>query len=203
MQTLWEILLQVVEILTLVFGILGLAVSMMLIFSPVIVQKLSRLANRQVDLEKRLAVLDRNIPTSKLVYSRPAVTGAVLIAASLFALVFFFFRLDVSRFGAILLGTRETSLLAQMAFEAAAWVGRVACLLGLACGVMLIAAPKKLMALEQRLDAWVETKPVVEKLNRADHDLDSVLYRHPLGFGITGAVISLVLVVLSLLNILD
>ena len=102
MQIIWDILLQTVEILTLVFGILGLAFSLMLTFSPAIVQNIGKMMNRSINIDKSLAFLDKDIATGHLILNHPTVAGICLIAGSVFALVFFFFRLDVSNFSMIL-----------------------------------------------------------------------------------------------------
>ena len=203
MQVIWDILLQTVEILTLVFGILGLAFSLMLAFSPAIVQNIGRLMNRHVNFEKNLAVLDKNIATGHLIYAHPVIAGICLVAGSAFALTFFFFKMDVSNFSMIFLGTRTSSSTGEMLFTALAWIGKVACILGLLYGLGLLVAPGRMRAIETRMNAWIETRTALEKLDRQQHDLDSLLYRHPVVFGVLGAAVSFLLVILSILNILD
>ena len=203
MQVIWDILLQTVEILTLVFGILGLAFSLMLAFSPAIVQNIGKLMNRHINFDKNLAVLDKDIATGHLVYAHPMVSGICLIAGSIFALIFFFFKMDVSNFSMIFLGTRTASSTGELLFTALAWIGKAACMLGLLYGLGLLVAPGRMHAIENRMNSWIETRTALEKLDRQDHDLDSLLYRHPVIFGVLGAAISFLLVILSILNILD
>ena len=76
-------------------------------------------------------------------------------------------------------------------------------MLGLIYGIGLLVAPARVQAIEKRIDAWVETRTALEKLDSDDHNIDSFLYRHPIGFGVCGAAISFLLIVLSILNILD
>ncbi len=203
MAIIWDILLQTVDIMTLVFGILGLAFSLMLAFSPAIVQNIGKLMNRQIDIDKNLAVLDQEIATENLVYSHPAITGILLIAGSAFALVFFFFKLDISNFAMIFLGSNPPSEIGEILFLTLVWISKVACIVGFICGVCLILAPRKMRGLEARIGAWVETRTTLEKLNRDNHSLDSLLYRHPLLFGTVGVLVSFSLIVLSILNLLD
>lgn len=203
MQIIWDILLQTGEILTLVIGILGLASSLMLVFSPAILKNIGKMMNRQINIDDNLAILDKDIATGHLVFNHPTIAGICLIAGSVFALVFFFFKLDISNFSMIFLGTRTTSATGELFFSSLAWISRIACLLGLVYGILLLIVPQKLRALDTRLNAWVETRGALDKLNRDDHSLDSVLYRYPVWFGVAGAIISFVLIVLSILNILD
>ena len=90
-----------------------------------------------------------------------------------------------------------------MLFNSLAWIGKIACMLGLLYGIGLLAAPARVHAIEKRIDAWVETRAALEKLDSEGHDIDGFLYRHPIWFGIFGAAISFLLIVLSILNILD
>ena len=203
MQIIWDILLDTVEILTLLFGILGLAFSLMLAFSPAVVETIGKLMNRHINFEKNLAVLDKDITTGHLFYNHPAISGICLIAGSVFALVFFFFRLDVSNFSMIFLGSSSTSVTGELLFNALAWIGKVACMLGLLYGIGLLVAPNFMQVIETKMNAWVETRPALEKLNSEEHNLDSFLYRFPITFGVAGAIISFLLIVLSILNILD
>ena len=203
MQIIWDILLQTVEILTLLFGILGLAFSLMLAISPAIVETIGKLMNRHINFEKNLAVLDKDITTGHLFYNHPTIAGICLIAGSVFALVFFFFKLDVSNFSRIFLGSNTASITGELLFSSLAWIGKIACMLGFLYGLGLLVAPRFMQTIETKMNAWVETRPALEKLNSQEHTLDSFLYRFPITFGVIGAIISFLLIVLSILNILD
>lgn len=203
MQIIWDILLQTGEILTLVFGTLGLAFSLMLIFSPAILKNIGNLMNRQINIDDNLAILDKDIATGHLIFNHPTFAGICLIAGSAFALVFFFFKLDVSNFSMIFFGTRNPSVTGELLFLSLVWISRVACMLGLGYGLMLLFAPGKMRVIETKMNAWIETRGALDKLNRDDHALDSVLYRYPVWFGAVGAIISFLLIIFSILNILD
>jgi hypothetical protein len=203
MQIIWDILLQTVEIITLLCGILGLAFSLMLAFSPGIIETVGKLMNRHINFEKNLAVLDKDITTGHLFYNHPRISGSCLIAGSAFALLFFFFKLDVSNFSAIFLGSASKSSIGEVLFHALAWLGKIACALGLLYGIGLLVIPESMKSIEKKMNAWVETRPVLEKLNSQNHNLDSIIYRFPITFGLAGATISFLLIILSVLNILD
>ena len=61
METIWAIGLQTIEILTLIFGILGMTLSVLLLFFPSLTQSLSNILNRDVDVDKKLEYLDKEI----------------------------------------------------------------------------------------------------------------------------------------------
>jgi len=202
MTLLWEIGLQTIEILTLVFGILGMTLSLMLLFAPRATQNVSKLFNRSLDIDRKLGFLDRNIPTENIVYGHSIAVGALLVAGSGFAFLFFLFKFDASLFTLIFFGTRHPSVIGEVLFQTIGWIGRAACLLGLAAGISLILAPRKLRAFERRMNRWIETRMLFDKVNRPVSSLDTVFFRYPIFFGLLGGSISCVLIVLSILNLL-
>jgi hypothetical protein len=102
----------------------------------------------------------------------------------------------------IFFGLAHQSALGEILFQTIAWVGRVACLSGVAAGLLLILAPRKLRAVEERMNRWIETRAWIEKVNRPVKSLDTVFFRFPIFFGLLGGSISCLLIVLSILNLL-
>lgn len=202
MNLLWEIGLQAVEILTLVFGILGMTLSLMLLFAPRATQNVSNLFNRSLDIDRKLGFLDRDISTENFVYSHSMPIGVLLVAGSAFAFLFFLFKFDVALFNLVFFGVRGHSVFGEILFQTIAWIGRVACLFGLLAGLSLVLAPRRLRAIERRMNRWIETRVLFEKVNRPLRSLDTVFFRYPIFFGLLGGSISCVLIVLSILNLL-
>jgi hypothetical protein len=202
MNLLWEIGIQTIEILTLVFGILGMTLSLMLLFAPLATRNFSRVFNRSLDVEQKLGFLDKHIPTENLVYGHPLLVGSLLSAGSIFALLFFIFKFDVSHFAQIFFGTNDHIIIGEIVFQTIAWIGGVGCLFGAAAGLILTLAPRKLRAFEQGMNRWVETRGLIEKLNRPVKTLDNAFFRYPIFFGLLGGSVSCLLIVLSILNLL-
>lgn len=202
MDLLREIGLRAIEIMTLVFGMLGMTLSLLLLFAPRVAQTLSNILNRSVDVDKKLRVLDKNIQTDKLIYGHPLLVGGCLSAGSLFALFFFFYNFDASVFARLFFGSHYNTVSGEIIFQTVGWVGKLACLLGLLGGAGLILAPRHVRALDQKMNAQYETFSWVEKLQRSTHSLDTVLFRYPILSGLLGGSISSVLIVLSILNLL-
>jgi hypothetical protein len=202
MNMLWEIGLQAVEILTLVVGMLGMAMSLLLLFAPSAARNLSTVLNRSMDVDKKLLFLDKSIRTDELIYGHPVIVGGGLVAASLFALIFFFFKVDIADFTRIFFGPDHNSLLGEILFQTVAWIGKAACFLGLAFGLCLLVSPATMRRIERKLNTWMETRAFVEKLDRSSHDIDAIFFRYPFFFGLLGGAISCLLIVLSVLNLL-
>ncbi len=90
MQLILEILIRVVEILTIVAGAAGVLVSILLMLSPGVVRKINRALNMEVLNEKKLAPLNPYLDTEPLVLKHHAVCGGILVACSIFILLFSF-----------------------------------------------------------------------------------------------------------------
>ena len=202
MELLWEIGLQTLEILTLVFGILGMTTSLMLIFSPRLAKNLSNILNRSVDIEKKMDYLDKNIEITTFFYKHNLAMGLVLIAGSVFSLSFFFFSMDITKFAGIFFGSQRHVSTAEIIINAIIWIGKIGCLVGVFLGFLLAFAPDKLKRIENKLNSWFETKPMIKKLDNASHDLDSFFFRHAIAVGVTGAILSFFLISLSIVNLL-
>ncbi|MGD9413067.1 MAG: hypothetical protein PVJ54_14470 [Desulfobacterales bacterium] len=202
MEIFWDIALHTVEILTLLFGILGMAFSLLLLFSPRLTKSLGSFFNRSVSVELKMSLLDKNIPTETLIYSHHIIFGLCLVAGSIFALIFFFFNIDLSNFARVFLGTPKYFLTLEVIFIFFAWVARLACILGLLCGFLLLFAPAKMRAIESKVNTWFETQAIFEKLDHSGPELDVLFFRHPFFFGMTGAIVSFLIITLAIVNLL-
>jgi len=202
MDIIREIGLQVVSILTLVFGILGITFSLMTLLSPNLVQQISHILNRSVNIDSKLKYLDKEIQIDAFFYSHHFLFGACLVAGSLFSLFFFFFQLDAAHLARIFGGNGGGLLTNDIFFNLIAWIGKIVCLLGLLSGLTILLAPSKMKKFEHKLNSWFETKPVFDKLDVSSRNVDIFFFRHPLLFGSVGAVISFVIIILSMINLL-
>lgn len=202
MKIVLEIGLQAIEILTLVVGMLGMAMSMLLIFTPAAAHYISGIVNRGVDVEKKLKFLDKDLRTEEWIYSHARIAGGGLALASLFALVFFFFKVDVTELNRILFGDPDFAG-GEILLVAFVWIGKLACILGVLLGVGLAVAPATLRRLERGLNTWIDTRSWIDTLNRPTRQLDTVLFRYPVFFGMLGGAVSCLLIVLSILNLLN
>jgi hypothetical protein len=203
MQIIQEIGLQTLEILTLIFGVLGMTLSVMLLFSTKLTKSLSNLLNRKINLDEKINFLDKDIQIEHYLYKHRFLIGLMLIGGAAFSLFFFFFSLDVEKFTRVFLGSQKNTFVPEIIIDSIIWVGKIACSIALVFGLLLVFAPGKMRRLESKLNSWFETKFLIEKLNTSSHDLDSFIFRHPIMVGLTGAVLSFFLLSLSIINLLD
>ena len=203
MQIIEQIGLQVVEILTLVFGILGLTFSLLLMYSPNLTKSISGVFNRSVDIDDKVTYLDKDIRIDSYFYSHNIIFGFCLVAGSVFSLIFFFFKLDISSFANIFFVSSRHLSTSEMIFSAVSWIGKVACILGILVGTLLFFAPDKMRHIETKLNSWFETRHLFDKLDDSNRELDTILFRRPVFFGALGLIVSLFIIILSVLNLLS
>ena len=203
MEIFWEIIIQTIEILTLIFGIMGMTLSLMMLLAPHLAQNLSNVLNRSINIDKSLEYLEEDIDISEFIYNHHTIMGMVLVVGSAFSLFFFFFSMDVSKFSGIFFGSQANASSAEMIVSAIAWITKIGCMAGLLCGLLIMFAPETMKRIESKLNSLFETKTMIDKFDKSSHDVDSFFFRHPVAVGLTGAVISFFLVSLSIINLLD
>jgi hypothetical protein len=203
MNIIQQIGLQLVEILTLVFGILGVTFSLLLMYSPNLTKSIGSVFNRYVDIDDKVTYLDKDFRIDSYFYSHNIIFGTCLAAGSVFSLIFFFFKLDVSGFANIFFVSHRHLSTNEMIFSAVSWVGKVACFFGIFFGTMLFFAPNKMRKLATKLNFWFDTRHVFDKLDDSNRELDTILFRRPMFFGAVGLIVSLFIIVLSILNLIS
>jgi hypothetical protein len=203
MDIFWEIGLHTVEILTLLFGVLGMAFSLLLLISPRLTKSAGNFFNRNINVEPKINILDKDIKTETLIYGHHVVFGLCMVAGSAFAFVFFFFDMDIANFANVFLVSGKYFVIFEIVFYAFAWVAKIACVLGIVFGGFLLLAPDKMRNIDQKVNIWFETRGIFAKLDQTGPELDVFLFRHPFFFGLTGALVSFLIITLSIANLLS
>jgi hypothetical protein len=203
MEIIGQIGWRAVEILTLITGVLGMTLSIMLLFSPNRTKSLSNILNRKINLDEKINLLDKDIEIAHHFYNHHLMIGLLLIGGAVFSLFFFFFSLDVAKFTRVFLGYQKDTFFPEIIIDSMVWIGKIACLMALIFGSLLVFAPGKMKQIENKLNSWFETKFIFEKLDQSSHELDSFIFRHPIMVGLIGAVLSFFLLSLSIINLLE
>ena len=203
MKIIQQIAMQAVEILTLITGVLGMTLSVMLLLSPNLTESLNKLLNRKINFDDKIEFLDKDIKTEHYFYSHHVLIGILLIGGAAFSLFFFFLSLDVAKFTSVFIGSHKYMFVYEILIDSLVWIGKMVCLVALFYGLMLVFVPGKMRQIESKLNSWFETKSFIEKLDKVDHNLDAFIFRHPIMVGVAGAALSFFLLSLSIINLLD
>ena len=204
MNIIWDMCLQTIEVFTLVVGILGVSLSLFLMFAPDKSRAFSEVCNRYFEFDKKLTrFIDRDIQTETLIYRHNIIAGVCLIVGSAFILVFLFYRLDVRGFITVFLGPGKAYTTGEVIISAMAMIGKIAGVLGMLFGSILLFNPDQMRGIEKRLNTWFATDQMMERLERAHRDVDALVYRRPITFGVIGLITSAILTYLAFHNMLN
>jgi len=202
MDFFWEIALQTVGILALLFGILGIAFSLLLLISPNVTKKMSNIFNRSIDVDKKVSYLDKDIQTESIIYKHHVITGVCLIIGSGFILIFLMFKLDVANFVNIFFSSQKYASINEIISNSMAMIGKIVGVTGIIFGFILLFLPGKMKKIEKKVNTWFSTQHAINKINETHHDIDTFIYRHAVLFGLTGLIVSIFLTVLATFNML-
>ncbi len=202
MEIIWDMGFETIKIITLVAGILGVALSLMLLFAPNLTKIISKTCNRYVDFDQKINYLDRDISTEKLIYRHNIISGSCLIVGSAFTIAFLFYGLDVKSFVIVFFVSEKFATTNEIIFSSFALFGKMAAITGLIIGSILLFNPGQMQNIETKLNTWFTTQSAFAKLDQAQGDFDSVIYQRPLLYGSIGLITSILLTVLAVTNIL-
>ncbi len=202
MDFFWEIAMQTVGILALIFGILGIAFSLLLLISPNVTKKISNVLNRYIDVDKKVSYLDKDIQTESIIYKHHVITGVCLIVGSGFILIFLMFKLDVGNLVNILFSSQKFASINEIILDSLAMIGKIVGVAGIIIGFILLFSPEKMKRIEKKVNTWFSTQHMISKLDETQHDIDTFIYQHAVLFGLTGLIASIFLTVLATVNML-
>jgi len=202
MDFFWEIALQTIGILALIFGILGIAFSLLLLVSSNMTKKISHVFNRYIDVDKKASYLDKDIQTESIIYNHHVITGTCLIVGSGFILIFLIFKLDVTSFAKIFFSSQKFASINEIILSSMAMIGKIIGVAGIIVGFILLFSPGQMKKIEKKANTWFSTQHMFNKLDETHHDIDTFIYQHAVLFGIIGLIASTFLTVLATINIL-
>jgi hypothetical protein len=200
MNPIIEICLDATAILTIVCGAAGLIFSLSLIFFPERTRAIDEFLSRSYHLKERLAYFDQTIRNELFIYRHPLMWGALLMLGSFITLIFLFVQMDVERLVDVLHIQENHRLPWEMVLEVLVLTGKLAGAMGVIVGLFLIIAPGRLQRIEKRLNSWIATQPLVDRLDVFNHVVNIFSFRHPMLIGSIGVFLSIILIALSLSN---
>jgi hypothetical protein len=198
MNAIIDICLDATAILTIVCGVAGLIFSLSLIFFPERTRAIDEFLSRTYHLKERLAYFDQTIRNELFIYRHPMGCGCCFIIGSLVTLIFLFTQMDVARLLGVLQIQDTQRLLWEMVLEGLVMAGKLAGVIGVIVGLFLIIAPGRLQRIENRLNSWVATQPIVDRLDVFNHVVNVFSFRHPILIGSIGILLSIILLTLSI-----
>jgi hypothetical protein len=191
MDLIIDVLLAATDILTLVFGLAGFFLSVLLLFSSETVRWLGEKLNKSFTLVRLSPLLDRTIETNRLAYRHPFLIGSFFTIGSLFVLHFLYSQVPP--------GINQT-FSEEILYEFLLIVAKLGAFLAILIGIALLLAPEKVRKIEDRLNAWIDTTKLFSDLDRPRPQIDHIFLRYPRISGAIGLLASFSLTILSISN---
>jgi len=202
MEPIWDICLQALEIFILVLGIVGVVLSFLLLTSQDRIRSISNMFNQYVFGGKKLSYLNKPIQTDSFTYQHNILAGISLVGGSVFFLVFLFFRFDIAK-ALDLFVNHKYVILIEINLKSLILFGKIAGFAGIVFGLFLLFAPEIMVKIENKMDAWIATQYMADKLDELNYGIDNIILRYPLLFGFTGLMTSVVLIILAIASLLS
>ncbi len=192
--------LDAAALLTILCGVAGLLLSLGLLLFPERIRHLNALLSRSYHVKERLAYFDRTFPNTLFIYRHPLVYGALLTVGAVMVLIFLVCQIDTDDLLAVLDLEGTQRLLGEMALEAMMLLGKIAGTIGLLLGLALMIAPHRLQRIERRLNTWIGTQSLVDRLDSYNDAFDGFVLRRPVLTGTIGLLLSVILILLSMVG---
>ncbi len=203
MDIIFDIVFQTVALSTLIFGMIGIVLSLLLMCSPERLQNLNRRFNSYFDVDKKLIFLDVDIQADHFIYRHHIISGILLIAGSTFFLIFLFFKLDCAKFSDIFFTDFKFLLINEIVLSSSVLIGKLVGISGIILGAVLLFASEKIKSLNNKMASACVTKTLVDKLNTFHRGIDTLFLRHPLVFGLLGLLASIFLISICIVYLLN
>jgi len=159
--------------------------------------------NRWVSTQETFAGLDKRIdlePAARPDGRRP-ILGTLFVAAGLAGIALVLWRLQFLSGSPARPSGMPDGAVAIIGLESLKWVLVVGFAFAAIVGLLMLAAPARLTALEQRLNRWHSTDPLVAASEKVHTPLEPLVSAHPRASGSIIAIASL-LVVLGMISLL-
>jgi len=181
----------------LVGGVASFVLGCALIFTQGPTLRFMARMNRWVSTREAFAGLDRRIdlePAARPDGRRP-ILGTIFLVAGLAGIGLVFWRLQFLHYSAARRADTPAWFFSSVALESLKWALVAGFAFAAAVGLLMLAAPARLAALQLRLNQWHSTDSVVASSDKVHTPLEPLVYAYPRASGAIIAVASLLTVV--------
>lgn len=181
----------------LVGGVSSFMLGCGLVFSQAATVRFMTRMNRWVSTQETFAGLDKRIdlePAARPDGRRP-ILGSIFLVAGLAGIALVLWRLHFLPDSAARHGSVQRWLVSSIGLESLKWMLVVGFAFAAVVGAMMLAAPRRLAALEQRLNEWHSTDPIVAAGEKVHTPLEPLVMAYPRASGSIIAIASLLVVV--------
>ena len=171
------VLWRALAIFLLIGALFGVALALLLIFRPQLLEPVNRVANRWISTGNMNLWLDRSISMEHWFYRHHRILGLVIVLGASYMFVYFGILFDkaitLQRLGGILPAKLLDGLLDALVLGSLVG-GAVAFIVGL----FLLLRPSLLRGMEEEANQWISTRQAAELLDVSHGQVDVFVARH-------------------------
>ncbi|HUW26544.1 MAG TPA: hypothetical protein VMW07_08475 [Gallionella sp.] len=164
-------------IFLLVGALLGMALGLLLIFRPHLVERINHVANRWVSMRHIDRLLDRSISIEHWFYRHHRPLGILVILGAGYILVYFGFLFDKAAVP-LNLTSHVPSKLMDGLLDAAVLTSLLGAAVALLVGFFLWLRPSLLRGVEKEVNQWVSSRRATKALDLPHDQFDHFVARH-------------------------
>jgi len=172
------ILWRTLAIFLLMGALMGIAVSLLLIFKPHLIARVNRVANRWVSMRHISRWMDRSIRIERWCYRHHRPLGLLLTLGGAYILVYFGLRFDKTTAVQSLSSLVPNQLLLDSLLQALVLLELIGGVFALLIGLVVWLRPSLLRGIEKESNQWLSLRPATEVLDVQHDQLDLFVERH-------------------------
>ena len=158
-------------------ALMGMALGLMLIFSPHFLERINRVANRWISTRHISRWLERSISVERWFYRHHRPLGILVILGAGYTLVYFGLLFDKTYALQRLSSTVPAKLL-DMLFYALVLASLLGATVALVAGFFIWLRPSLLRGVEEGSNQWVSSRRATKMLDMPHGQVDSFIARH-------------------------
>jgi len=201
MKIFFDILVESSQYFTVIAGVIGIALFVIMLFSLNFLKTLGVFFNRYYSVKKIEKAVNKRKDIEHIFYKRSKILGAIITGASVYVLIFLLFNLDIEKV-LKLMNIKQTLYPFFLAlFQTAKLFTILSISFAAVFGILLIVSSDSAEKVSSFFNNWYSTEELEEKLDETIlKDTDTICFLHNRIIGGLGLLASMLLFFMSLSN---
>lgn len=178
-----DLLWRSLAIFLLIGASMGTVMALLLIFKPLLLQRINRVANYWVSTRHISQLMDRSIRTERWFYRHHLVLGPLVVVGAGYMLLYFGWLLDRAAALRALTGYIANPPLASALVQALLLLALIGAVVALLIGAVYWVRPSLLRGLETQSNRWVSSRKATKVVDVNHEQVDQFVAHHAQGVG--------------------
>lgn len=173
-----DILWRTLAIFLLIGALTGVAVALMLILKPQLIQRVNHVANRWVSMRHISQMVDRSISLERWIYRHHRPMGLLIVLGAGYILYYFGWRFDKAAALQSFAGFVPSKLLLGGLLEAMVLFALIGAGVALCVGLAVMLRPSLLRGVEGEANQWVSSRRATKVMDVMHNPVDAFVERN-------------------------